>query len=190
MDYRLSLIKRGVAAHSDRFDLTLDGDLLVHLALRIEPPQCCSIQRSNSVEMRTANVILLGKIQQSGESLVSLVKDDGILFRRFSRVQQLNLHLGRSAPWNGFRRRDMIAFLLLRICHHGGHADQQQYRTKSLYFDHKTPCSASVFTTVLSHQLERSVPNTPRASAAFAAECELAEGRTAKATALGAFHLC
>src|SRR5271170_732308 len=86
VDYWPSLIERDIATHPDHFVLTVDGDLLVHFALRIEPPQCGSIHRSNSGEMRTRNVILLSKLQQSGKSLVSLVEDNGILFRRFPRV--------------------------------------------------------------------------------------------------------
>src|SRR6266850_3658288 len=105
MDYRLSLVERDVATHPRHFNLTLDRNLLVHFALGIEPRQRCSIQRSNRGEMRTRNVILLRKFQQSGKSLVSLTEDDRIFFRPFSMAQQLNLHPGSSAPWNGLRRR-------------------------------------------------------------------------------------
>src|SRR5580700_403662 len=136
MDYRLSLIERDVAAHPHHFVLTIDGNLLVHFALGIEPAQRCSIQCSNSGEVRTRNMILLSKLQESGKSLVSLVEDDRILFRRFSRVQQLNLHLGRFAPGSGFRRADIIAVLLLRIPHQAGYPNQYQYATQSCYFDH------------------------------------------------------
>src|SRR5277367_1367312 len=101
MDYGLSLIERDITAHPNRFLLTADGNLLVHFALRIEPPQRGSIHRSNSGEMRARNVILLGKLRQSGKGLVSLVEDDLVLFGRLFRVQQSNLHLGRLAPWNG-----------------------------------------------------------------------------------------
>src|ERR1700751_2792348 len=90
MDYGLSLIERDVAAHPNHFMLTFDGNLLVHFALGIEPRHCSSIYCSNSGEMRARNVILLSKPQLSGKSLVSLVEDHRILFRRFSRVQQLN----------------------------------------------------------------------------------------------------
>src|SRR5258705_4291771 len=104
MDHGLSLIERDVTAHSDHFVLTFNGYLLVHFALGIKPPQQCSIHRSNGGEMRTRNVILLRKLKQSGKSLVSLVKDDRILFRRFSMVQQLNLHPWSFTLWDSFRR--------------------------------------------------------------------------------------
>src|SRR5258705_3462107 len=72
MDYRLSLKKCYVTAHPDHFVLTVDGNLLVHFALGIEPSQRRSVQRSNSSEMRTRYVVLVRKLQQSGKSLVSL----------------------------------------------------------------------------------------------------------------------
>src|ERR1700739_1687513 len=115
MDYGLSLIERDVAAHPNHFMLTFDGNLLVHFALGIEPRHGRSIDCSYRGEMRTRNVILLSKLQQSGKSLVSLVEDDRILFRRFFSAQQLNQHLGRFAPRNGFRRGDVFASLFLRI---------------------------------------------------------------------------
>src|SRR5271166_2967088 len=93
MHYRLSLIECDVTAHPDNFVLTDDGNLLVHLALGTKPRQRCSAHGSNGREMRTRDVILLRELQQPGESLVSLVEDDRILLRLFSRVQQLNLHL-------------------------------------------------------------------------------------------------
>ena len=83
MDYGLSLIERDIAAHPNHFVLTDDGNLLVHFALGIEPSQRRSIQCSDSGEMSTRNVILVRKLQQPGKSLVSLVEDDSILFRRF-----------------------------------------------------------------------------------------------------------
>src|SRR5580704_18482190 len=101
MDNGLSLIEGDVAAHTNRFLLTADGNLLVHFALRIEPPQRGSVQRSNSGEMCARNVILLRKLRQSGKGLVPLVEDDLVLFGLLFRVQQSNLHLGRLAPWNG-----------------------------------------------------------------------------------------
>src|ERR1700730_1016075 len=104
MDYGFSMIERDISAHPNQFVLAADGYLLVHFALGIEPPKRCSIHRSNSGEMRTPNLILLGKLQQSGKSLVSLVEDDHILFRRFARIQQANPHLGCLTSWNGFRR--------------------------------------------------------------------------------------
>src|ERR1700693_6212944 len=94
MNYGLSLIERDVAAHPNHFVLTIDGNLLVHLALRIEPAHGGAVHRSDSGEVRAGNVVLLRKLQESGKSFVSLVEDDRILFGRFSRVQQLNLHLG------------------------------------------------------------------------------------------------
>src|SRR5579862_765539 len=93
MDYGLSFIERDVAAHSNHFVLTLDGNLLVHFALGIEPAQRGSIECSNRSEMCTRNVIFLSKFQQSGKSIVSPVEDNRVLFRRVPGVQQLNLHL-------------------------------------------------------------------------------------------------
>src|SRR5258705_8326944 len=115
MDYRLFLIERDVSAHPNYFVLTLDGDLLVHFTLTIKPPQRCSIDRSNGSEMGTGNVILLRKLQQSGKRLVSLVEDNRILFRLFSRVQQLNLHPGSFAFLTGIRWRYIFACRALRI---------------------------------------------------------------------------
>src|SRR5258705_9876489 len=103
MDYRLSFIERDVAAHPNHFDLTFDGNPLVHFALGIKPSQRCTTQRSNRGEMRTRDVILLRKFQQSGKSLVSLSKDDRVFSRLFSRAQQLHLHAGSFASWNGLR---------------------------------------------------------------------------------------
>jgi hypothetical protein len=65
VDHGLCLIERNIAAHPNHFVPTIDGDLFVHFALRIEPPQRCSIQRSYRGEMCTRNVILLRKLQQS-----------------------------------------------------------------------------------------------------------------------------
>src|ERR1700732_4651250 len=81
--------------------------------------------------MSTRYLILLCKLYQSGKSLVSLVEDDRILFRRFSRVQQLNLHLWSFPPGNGFRWRDIFACSLLPIRDHGCCPDQYE-NTKSL----------------------------------------------------------
>src|SRR5271169_6204661 len=103
MDDRLSLIECDIAAHPNHFVLTDDGNLLVHFALRIEPPQRCSTQCPDCGEMSTRNLILFRKLQQSAKSLVSLIENDCILLRRFSWVQQLNLHLGSFTPRNGFR---------------------------------------------------------------------------------------
>ena len=86
MNYGLSLIERDIAAHPNYFVLTVDGNLLVHFALRVEPSQRCSIQRSDSGEMCTRDAILLSELQQSGKSFISLLEDDRILFRRFTRV--------------------------------------------------------------------------------------------------------
>src|SRR5437660_548569 len=97
MDYGLSLIERDVTAHSNHFMLTVDRNFLVHFALRIKRTQRCSIDRSNGGKMGTGNVILLRKLEQSGKRLISLVEDNGVLFRWFSRVQQLDLH-PRSFP--------------------------------------------------------------------------------------------
>src|SRR5580700_2467002 len=93
VNYGLSLIERDIAAHPNHFVLTLDGNLLVHFALGIEPRHCCSVDCPNSGEMRACNVVLLGKLHQSGKSLVSLVEDDRILFRRF-RVSNCTSILG------------------------------------------------------------------------------------------------
>src|SRR5580704_18928366 len=79
------LIERDVATHPDQFVLTVDGNLLVHFALGIEPAHRCVIQRSNSSEMRAGDAIFLSKLLQPGIHLVTLVEDDGILFRRLSR---------------------------------------------------------------------------------------------------------
>jgi hypothetical protein len=87
MDYGLPLIECDIAAHPDHFVLTVDRNLPVHFALGIEPSQRRSVQCPYSREMRTRNVILVSKLQQSGKSLVSLVEDDRILFRRFSTVE-------------------------------------------------------------------------------------------------------
>src|SRR5208337_4582141 len=124
MDYGLSLIERDVADHRNHFDLTVDGNLLVHFALWIKPRQGCPIQRSNSGEMRTRNVILLRKVQQSGKSLVSLGEDDRIFTRMFSMAQQLNLHTRSTALWNGLRRRDIFTCRLLRMPCHGSDPNQ------------------------------------------------------------------
>src|SRR6267143_952424 len=105
MHYGLSLIEGDVAAHPNRFVLTVDRNVLVHFALRIKPTQRCSIDRSNGGEMGTGNVVLLRKLQQSGKRLVSLVEDNRILLRRFSLVQQLNLHLRSFAFRTGIRWR-------------------------------------------------------------------------------------
>src|ERR1700726_3462775 len=72
MDYGLSLIERDIAIHPDHFALTTDGNLLVHFALGIEPPQRCAIDCSNSCEMCVRNVILLRKLRQSGKSFISI----------------------------------------------------------------------------------------------------------------------
>src|SRR5439155_21629960 len=124
MDQGLCLIERDVTAHPNHFVLTLDGNFLVHFSLRIEPPQRCSIDRANSGEMRTRNVILLCKLQQSGKSLVSLVEDNRILFRRFSIVQQLNLHPGSFALRASVRRCYVFAGRLLRMSSCGGEPNQ------------------------------------------------------------------
>src|SRR6266536_4314889 len=94
MHHRLSLIERDVTAHPNYFGMSGDRNFLVRFALRIKPPQRCSIHRANGGEMRAGNVILLRKLEQSGKRLVSLVEDNGVLFRWFSRIQQLNLHPG------------------------------------------------------------------------------------------------
>src|ERR1700690_899578 len=133
MDYGLSLIERDITAHPNHFVLADDGNLLVHFALGIEPPQGCSIQCSNSGEMSTRNLILLRKLQQAGESLVSLVEDDRISFCRLSRVQQLNLHLGSFAPRNSVRRRDIFASRLLRIPGHARNPNQRQEEQSSCH---------------------------------------------------------
>src|SRR5580700_3330436 len=86
-----SLIQRDIATHPDHFVLTSDGNLLVHFALRIKPSQGRATQCSDSGEMRARDVILLSKLLQPGKSLVSLVENHRILFRRFSRIQQLHL---------------------------------------------------------------------------------------------------
>src|ERR1035437_3124296 len=130
MDYGLALIERDITAHPNHFVLTVEGNLLVHFALGIEPPQRCSIQCSDTGEMSTRNLILLRKLQQSGKRLVSLIEDDRILLRRFSWVQQLNLHLGSFTPWNGFRRRDEFPCRLLRIPNYACDPNQHQ-NTKS-----------------------------------------------------------
>jgi len=109
MNYWLSLIECDVTAHPDHFVLTLDGNLLVHFPLRIKPRKRSSIHSSNGGEVCTHNVILLGKLLQSGKGLVSLVKNDGILLRLFSTAEQLNLHPGSCTPWNGFRRSDIVS---------------------------------------------------------------------------------
>src|SRR5260370_38862067 len=101
MNYRLPLIERDVTTHSDHFMLTLDGDLLVHFALEIKPPQRSGAHSSDDGEGCTRNVILLRDFLKSGKGLVSLVQDDRILLCLFAMVQQLNLHLGRLACGNG-----------------------------------------------------------------------------------------
>src|ERR1039458_5118444 len=133
MDYGLSLIERDITTHPNHFVLTDDGNLLVHFALRVEPSHRCSIQCSDSGEMSTRYLILLRKLQQSGKSLVSLIEDDRILFRWFSRVQPLNLHLGSFAPRNGFRRRDIFAGRLLRMRNHACDPNQCQKKKSSCH---------------------------------------------------------
>lgn len=98
------MIERDIAGHADHFVLTFYRNRFIHFTLRIEPPQHCSIQGSDSGDVRTHNLILVRELQQPGKSFVSLVEDNCILFRAFSRVQQLDLHLGSCAPRNGFRR--------------------------------------------------------------------------------------
>src|SRR5271168_1821248 len=85
VDYWPSLIERDVATHPDQFVLTIDGDLLVHFALGVEPAHRCVIQRSDRREMRAGDVIFLSKLLQPGINLVALVENDGILFRRLTR---------------------------------------------------------------------------------------------------------
>src|SRR5260221_4821942 len=136
MDYRLSLIERDIAAHPNHFVLTVDGNLFVHFALWIEPPQRCSIESSDRGEMGARNAILLGKLQQAGISLVSLVEDDRVLFCGLSGIQQLDLHSGRFALWNGFRRGDVVAWLLLRIARQAGNSNECQHATELYYLVH------------------------------------------------------
>jgi len=50
MDHRLSFIECYVTAHPNDFVLTFNVNLFVHLALGIEPPQGCSIHRTNRVK--------------------------------------------------------------------------------------------------------------------------------------------
>src|SRR5437879_8459941 len=124
MHYGLSLIERDVAAHPNHFVLTVDRNLLVHFALRIKPSQRSAIQRSDSGEMRTDDVIVLRELQQSGKSLVSLVEDNRILFGRFSIVEQLNLH-----PWSfafraGVPRRYVFVCRVLGIPRRKGGTNQ------------------------------------------------------------------
>src|SRR5216683_888592 len=109
VDDRFSLKERDVADHRNHFELTGNGNLLVHLAPGIKPPDCRSIHRSNSGEMRTGNVILLCKVLQSGKGLVSLTEDDRILLCLFSLAQQLNLHPRSCASCNGLRWRHIFA---------------------------------------------------------------------------------
>jgi hypothetical protein len=141
------------------FVLSVDRNLFVHSPLGIEPPQCRSIQCSDSSEMCARNVILLRKLQQSGKSLVSLVKDDSILFRWLSCVQQLNLYLGRFARRNGFRRGDLFASLILGIPHQARDPNEHQRPNQSFYFDHSfaLPCSR-VLTIGLSRSISFSIP--------------------------------
>jgi hypothetical protein len=62
MDYGLSLIERDITDHPNHFVLTIDGNLLIHFASGIEPPQRCSIHSTDSGEMSTRNLIVLGKL--------------------------------------------------------------------------------------------------------------------------------
>src|SRR3984885_3395296 len=80
------LIERDVATHPDQFVLTIDSNLFVHFALGIEPAHRCVIQCSDRGEMRAGDVIFLSKLLQPGINLVALIEDDGILFRRLSRI--------------------------------------------------------------------------------------------------------
>src|ERR1700728_28708 len=130
VDYGLSLIERDITAHPDNFVLTDDRNLLVHFTLGVEPSHRSTIQCSDSSAMSTRNLILFRELHQSGKSLVSLVENDRILFRRFSWVQQLNLHTGSFASRNGFRRRNIFAHRLLRISDHGCDPDQYQNTKK------------------------------------------------------------
>src|ERR1700676_4239633 len=87
MQRRYSMIERDITNHPDHFVLTVDENLLVHFSLGIEQPQRCSTQGSDSCEMGTGNLILLGKLYEAGQSLVSLVEDHSIVFCSFPRVQ-------------------------------------------------------------------------------------------------------
>ena len=62
MDCRPSLIERDITDHRKHFVLTVDGNLFIHFALGIEPPQRRSIESPDSGEMSTRNVILLGEL--------------------------------------------------------------------------------------------------------------------------------
>ena len=137
VDHGSSLVERDVATHPDQFVLTIDGNLLVHFALRIEPAHRCVVQGPDSGEMRAGHVILLRKLLQPGINFVALVEDDGILFRRLSRIQQLHLHLGSFARRNGFRRLHILACRILRTHYHGGDPNQYQCNAQSFYFDHR-----------------------------------------------------
>src|SRR5580692_1802486 len=137
MNYRSPLIERDIAAHANQLVLTTDRNLFVHFALRVEPAHRCVIQRSDSDEMRVRDVILLSRLLQPGIDFVALVGDDGILFSRLSGVQQLHLHLGSFARWNGFRRLHIFAWRILRTHHHGGDSNQYQRAAQSFYSAHR-----------------------------------------------------
>src|SRR2546422_3851065 len=124
MDHRLSLIEGDVTAHPNHFELTGNGNFLVHFALGVKPSQRCAIQRSNCGEMGARNVMLLRKLEQPGKSLTSLVEDNRIMPCRFSRVEQLNLHPGSFAHRNGVRGRYVFACCLLRMPRRGDYPDQ------------------------------------------------------------------
>src|SRR5262249_49326378 len=117
MYYRLPLIERDVTAHPDHFMLTLNGNLLVHFSLAIEPRQRCTVHSSDSDEMCARNVILLREFLQSGKGLVSMVEDDRILLCLITPGQQLKLHLGSFALRTGLRRRDIVSCGLLCVPH-------------------------------------------------------------------------
>src|ERR1700733_7755272 len=137
VDYGPSLVECDVATHPDQFMLTIDGDLLVHFALGIEPAHRGVIERSDGGEMRAGDVIFLSKLLQPGINLVALVEDDGILFRRFTRFQPSHLHLWRFARRNGFRRLHVFAGGILRTHNRGGDPNQYQCAAQSFYFGHR-----------------------------------------------------
>jgi hypothetical protein len=133
VNYGLSLIERDVAAHPNDLALTFNGNLFVHFALGIEPPQCCSIHRTSSGEVRTCNVVLFRELLQPRKGLASLVEDDRILLDRFPGIQQLNLHPGSLATGNGFRRRNIFAVCPLRMYYHSGHHSTQEQEATSRF---------------------------------------------------------
>jgi hypothetical protein len=94
MYYGLSLIERDIAAHPDHFVLAIDGDLLVHFALGIEPSQRRSIQRSDSGEATKQYAVIFYQGDEAFSGLLEFADKYHVTSAHFTRVKQFDLHLG------------------------------------------------------------------------------------------------